>query len=84
VSSFTAGTEEAQKCFPWTGATELQLHIWREKKGCPVHTRLQRMQGREISKTSRKWLQRREGNADGVQYHANYISRMGLFSYDIV
>jgi len=36
VSSFTAGTEEAQKCFPWTGATELQLHIWREKKGCPV------------------------------------------------
>jgi len=50
VSSFTAGTEKAQKCFPWTGATELQLHIWREKKGCPVHTRLQRMQGREFKK----------------------------------
>jgi len=85
VSSSTAGTKEAQNRLPWTGATELKPHIWREKGGCPVYARLQRMQGREISKTSRKRLQRREGKMQtGVQYHSNYISKMGLFSYGTV
>jgi hypothetical protein len=37
-----------------------------------------------FKKNSNKRLQRREGNADGVQYHANYISRMGLFSYGTI
>jgi len=35
-----------------------QLRTWHEEVCCPAHARLQGIQGREISKTSRKWLQR--------------------------
>jgi hypothetical protein len=49
VSSSTAGTEEVQKPFPLDWSSELQLHIWREKGGCPVHARMKR-EGREVSK----------------------------------
>jgi hypothetical protein len=83
MSSSTAGIEEAQKRSPWTGASALQLHIWREKRGCPVY-QVAGCKDKGFQKNSSKRLQRREGNVDGVQYHANYISRMGLFSYGTV
>ena len=81
---FHSWHREGAKMFPldWSYWVATAYFAWKEGLSC-THQVAEDARTR-VSKTSRKWLQRREGNADGVQYHANYISRMGLFSYGIV